>query len=333
MFQASVNVRGTQIRHSDRLRISVRAPCRVTRPTWDMASSVQRPTNRRRRDVRVSELSIAGATASIFAPHGPQVYPCRAVGRRSAAEFRRRLLRWFRRHGRDLPWRRTRDPYHVLVSEFMLQQTQVSRVEEYYHRFLERVPDRRGPGAARRRRWCGRAGRGWATTAAPPTCTGWRRRSCADHGGVIPADPDAAAAAARRRPLHGGRGGELRLRAGDAGRGHQRRAGDPPGVPSQAAGARRRAPTALGDRRRDRAPATGRRPGRSIRRSWSWARWCARRGWRGAGSARCGACATGRRTAEEQQEVAPSTCAQDDRAKSCARPCHPERSEGARPPR
>ena len=57
-----------------------------------------------------------------------------------APEFRRRLLRWFRRHGRDLPWRRTRDPYRVLVSEFMLQQTQVSRVEAYYQRFLERYP-------------------------------------------------------------------------------------------------------------------------------------------------------------------------------------------------
>ncbi len=54
--------------------------------------------------------------------------------------FRRRLLRWFRRHGRDLPWRRTRDPYHVVVSEFMLQQTQVSRVTEYYGRFLARYP-------------------------------------------------------------------------------------------------------------------------------------------------------------------------------------------------
>lgn len=56
------------------------------------------------------------------------------------AEFRRRLLRWFRTHARDLPWRRTRDPYRVLVSEFMLQQTQVSRVEAYYDRFLERYP-------------------------------------------------------------------------------------------------------------------------------------------------------------------------------------------------
>jgi A/G-specific adenine glycosylase len=57
-----------------------------------------------------------------------------------APDFRRRLLRWFRRNARDLPWRRTRDPYHIIVSEFMLQQTQVSRVEAYYHRFLERYP-------------------------------------------------------------------------------------------------------------------------------------------------------------------------------------------------
>ncbi|MES2304668.1 MAG: A/G-specific adenine glycosylase [Gemmatimonadota bacterium] len=53
---------------------------------------------------------------------------------------KRRLLTWFRRHGRDLPWRRTRDPYQILVSEVMLQQTQVSRVEGYWARFLERFP-------------------------------------------------------------------------------------------------------------------------------------------------------------------------------------------------
>jgi A/G-specific adenine glycosylase len=57
-----------------------------------------------------------------------------------AADFRRRLIRWFRCHGRDLPWRRTRDPYHIVVSEFMLQQTQVSRVEPFYERFLTRYP-------------------------------------------------------------------------------------------------------------------------------------------------------------------------------------------------
>src|SRR6266513_2048396 len=59
----------------------------------------------------------------------------------NAQAFTRKLLAWWARAARDLPWRRTRDPYRVLVSEFMLQQTQVSRVAEYYPRFLERFPD------------------------------------------------------------------------------------------------------------------------------------------------------------------------------------------------
>src|SRR5207245_1865476 len=58
-----------------------------------------------------------------------------------AQAFTRKLLAWWARAARDLPWRRTRDPYRVLVSEFMLQQTQVARVAEYYPRFLERFPD------------------------------------------------------------------------------------------------------------------------------------------------------------------------------------------------
>lgn len=64
--------------------------------------------------------------------------------------FKRRLVAWFRQHGRDLPWRRTRDPYQVLVSEVMLQQTQVSRVEGYWHRFLDRFPTIQHLAAARR---------------------------------------------------------------------------------------------------------------------------------------------------------------------------------------
>src|SRR6266566_5181003 len=58
-----------------------------------------------------------------------------------AQAFTRKLLAWWARAARDLPWRKTRDPYRVLVSEFMLQQTQVSRVAEYYPRFLKRFPD------------------------------------------------------------------------------------------------------------------------------------------------------------------------------------------------
>jgi A/G-specific adenine glycosylase len=50
------------------------------------------------------------------------------------------LLAWFARHGRDLPWRRTRDPYAILVSEVMLQQTQVERVVPRYLEWLEHWP-------------------------------------------------------------------------------------------------------------------------------------------------------------------------------------------------
>ena len=59
---------------------------------------------------------------------------------KAAAPFRRALAAWYRKAARDLPWRRTRDPYAVLVSEFMLQQTQVSRVLDFYQPFLDRYP-------------------------------------------------------------------------------------------------------------------------------------------------------------------------------------------------
>jgi len=54
--------------------------------------------------------------------------------------FRQRLLTWYGRHGRDLPWRRTDDPYHILVSEIMLQQTQVDRVLPKYAEWLDKFP-------------------------------------------------------------------------------------------------------------------------------------------------------------------------------------------------
>ena len=55
--------------------------------------------------------------------------------------FRRALFNWYRENGRDLPWRRTRDPYAVLISEFMLQQTQVATVLPYYNEWFRRFPD------------------------------------------------------------------------------------------------------------------------------------------------------------------------------------------------
>ena len=58
----------------------------------------------------------------------------------SRRRFRVRLLAWYRRNGRDLPWRTTQDPYHILVSEIMLQQTQVDRVLPKYYEWLQKFP-------------------------------------------------------------------------------------------------------------------------------------------------------------------------------------------------
>jgi A/G-specific adenine glycosylase len=70
------------------------------------------------------------------APRAPDDVPDAYARRR----FRARLLTWYRQHGRDLPWRRTGDAYHILVSEIMLQQTQVDRVLPKYHEWLQKYP-------------------------------------------------------------------------------------------------------------------------------------------------------------------------------------------------
>jgi A/G-specific adenine glycosylase len=62
------------------------------------------------------------------------------VDNAAARVFGRKLRAWYRHNARDLPWRRTRDAYEILVSELMLQQTQVSRVVTRYGEFLERFP-------------------------------------------------------------------------------------------------------------------------------------------------------------------------------------------------
>ncbi len=62
------------------------------------------------------------------------------VGAARRRAFQRRLLAWYRENRRDLPWRRTRNPYHILVSEIMLQQTQVDRVIPKYREWLTRYP-------------------------------------------------------------------------------------------------------------------------------------------------------------------------------------------------
>ena len=108
---------------------------------------------------------------------------------KTATNFKRLLLAWYRQHARPLPWRLTRDPYRVLVSEFMLQQTQVSRVEEYYPRFLARYPTLNALASARpktvRETW---EGLGYYARAA--NLHRLARQVVAEHDGAIPSDPE-----------------------------------------------------------------------------------------------------------------------------------------------
>jgi A/G-specific adenine glycosylase len=102
-----------------------------------------------------------------------------------AQAFRRSLLVWYGRHRRPLPWRRTRDPYAILVSEIMLQQTQVARVTEYWTRFLDRYPTAEDLASAKasavRESW---DGLGYYARARnlQAAC----RQVVCDHGGELP---------------------------------------------------------------------------------------------------------------------------------------------------
>lgn len=59
----------------------------------------------------------------------------------ATSSFRKKIYKYYDKHGRDLPWRKTRNPYYILVSEIMLQQTQVERVLEKYRVFIKTFPD------------------------------------------------------------------------------------------------------------------------------------------------------------------------------------------------
>lgn len=104
--------------------------------------------------------------------------------------FQRRLLAWYSRHGRDLPWRRTRVPYRVLVSEIMLQQTQVERVIPKYRQFLRAYPTLRALAAADvedvRRLWYP-----LGYNARPVRLHALARETLARYGGRLPADAEA----------------------------------------------------------------------------------------------------------------------------------------------
>ncbi|MFI5179284.1 MAG: A/G-specific adenine glycosylase [Vicinamibacterales bacterium] len=105
------------------------------------------------------------------------------------SRFRRRLLTWYRRHGRDLPWRKTDDPYHILVSEIMLQQTQVDRVLPKYAEWLEKYPSMHVLAAAPERD----VTRTWyplGYNIRPKRLQTIAREAVARYGGVLPSDEE-----------------------------------------------------------------------------------------------------------------------------------------------
>jgi A/G-specific adenine glycosylase len=130
-----------------RYRATVVTPRETARRRAGAAAPAEPPTTRR----RSADRQPPGEPARQAARQGGtrQAAPAAAhtaLGIDGALEprvvrrFGRLLRAWYRVNCRDLPWRRTRDPYHILVSELMLQQTQVARVVPRYHEFLDRYP-------------------------------------------------------------------------------------------------------------------------------------------------------------------------------------------------
>lgn len=104
--------------------------------------------------------------------------------------LRRRLLTWYAAHRRDLPWRRSRDPYRVWISEIMLQQTQVATVRDYFERFTRRFPGVESLAAAHEtdvlRLW---EGLGYYRRARQLHAAA--KKVFAEFGGQFPSNPDA----------------------------------------------------------------------------------------------------------------------------------------------
>jgi A/G-specific adenine glycosylase len=106
-------------------------------------------------------------------------------------DFGRRLRSWYRRTARDLPWRRTRDAYHILVSELMLQQTQVARVVPKYAEFLRTFPTLRSIAASTPARVCEAwEGLGYYARARNLHRLAEHVTSGGRHGGTLPMQPE-----------------------------------------------------------------------------------------------------------------------------------------------
>lgn len=106
------------------------------------------------------------------------------------AQPRARLLAWFDRHQRDLPWRNTKDPYAIWLSEVMLQQTQVTTVIPYYDRFLARFPTVESLAKAPLDDVLG-LWRGLGYYSRAKNLQSAARQICAEHGGRLPSNAEA----------------------------------------------------------------------------------------------------------------------------------------------
>jgi len=104
-------------------------------------------------------------------------------------KFRERLLKWYAQHGRDLPWRKTAEPYEILVSEIMLQQTQVDRVLPKYGEWLTKYPTMEelaeAPLSEVKKTWYP-----LGYNIRPVRLHSIARESVARYGGTLPKDPE-----------------------------------------------------------------------------------------------------------------------------------------------
>jgi A/G-specific adenine glycosylase len=142
------------------------------------------------RDSELEGSTEVGSSRRASARKSSAQAPIRPVPVSAARQrFRRRLLDWYKRNGRDLPWRKTSDPYHILVSEVMLQQTQVDRVLPKYEEWLRKYPSLEALAAAPdndvAQTW-----RPLGYNIRPKRLHAIARESMARYGGQLPSDEE-----------------------------------------------------------------------------------------------------------------------------------------------
>ena len=233
----------------------------ITRCSWllqALPSSRSAPNSaiaERSTSIHIASQSAAGSTAR-EPPTDAAILPAVSSSPAFPAAARRAILAWYAERGRPLAFRRTTDPYAILVSEAMAQQTQAARAAEHWERFIVRFPTVDALAAASPadvvREW-----QGLGLQPASPRAVAFgagHRRDARRAGAVLDRRPRGPA---RRRPVHGAGSRGSRVRgAGRRGR-RQRAPRDRAGVRGRA-----RSPRACGD------PGSGGRrgPGEACRR-------------------------------------------------------------------